>query len=123
MGYPSSLRGRKGIFASLMGVLGEGCWLLRAAQLRQLGDGCLVVIDPGAHDVRGPFGTQVIADLAGAFLLAGLRPPILDPDTGRPLRCIAKGLRVRVEGLPPGVLDRRGVLAYCLRLDVGRRYG
>src|SRR5713101_5229680 len=114
---PFLLRGRKGIFREPKWACWLRCWLLRAGQLRQLGDGCLVVIDPGAHDVRGPFGTQVIADLAGAFLLAGLRPPILDPDTGRPLRCIAKGLRVRVEGLPPGVLDRRGVLAYCLRLD------
>ncbi len=80
------------------------CWvraagLLHAGQLRQLGDGCLVVIDPGAHHVRGPFGTQAITELAGALLLAGLRPPILDPDAGRLLRCIAKAFRQDV--LPP----------------------
>src|SRR5713101_3929955 len=113
---PFLLPGRKRILARLMGVVGERRWLLRAGQLRQFGDGCLVIIDPGAHHVRGSFGTQVIADLARALLLAGLRPPILDPDAGRLLRCIAKTLRVREEVLPPGVLQRPEVLAYLLRL-------
>src|SRR5439155_23329819 len=71
-----------GIFMEPSGHVGVGPQLL-AGQLRQLGDGCLVVIDPGGHHVRGSFGTQVITELAGALLLAGLRPPILDPDAGR----------------------------------------
>src|SRR5712692_10216826 len=107
---PLLLPGRKRILARLMGVVGERRWLLRAGQLRQLGDGCLVVIDPGAHHVRGSFGTQAISELAGALLLAGLRPPIFDPDAGRLLPCIAPAFREDV--LPPGVLDRHDVLAY-----------
>src|SRR5438128_2737592 len=73
MGMPFFLR--RGIFARLMGLVGEGRRLLLAGQLRQLVDGCLVVVDPGEHHVRGSFGTQAITELAGALLLAGLRPP------------------------------------------------
>src|SRR5437667_1684624 len=89
--------------------------LLRASQLRQLGYGCLVVIDPCAHRVRRPFGTQAIRQLAGALLLAGLRPRVLDPDAGRRFRCIAPTFREEI--LPLGILQRQDVLPDELRLD------
>src|SRR5439155_900443 len=84
-------------------------------------DGRLVVIDPSAHDVRGSFGTQAITELARALLLAGLRPPILDPDSGRLFGCIAPACREDV--LPLDVLQRHDVLAHELWRDWLRRRG
>src|SRR6266705_1675255 len=39
------------------GVVGEGRRLLLIAQLRQLGDACLIVIDTGGNHVGSTFGT------------------------------------------------------------------
>src|SRR2546426_690145 len=113
---PSSSR-RKGIFTSPMTTLREGRRLL-AGQLRQVRDGGLVVIDPSTHHVRGSFGSQAITELARAVCLAGLRPPILDPDARRLFCCIAPAFREDV--LPLRVLQRRVVLAHELRLDRAR---
>src|SRR6266550_1254648 len=46
------------------GVVGEGRRLLLIAQLRQLGDACLIVIDTGGNHVGSTFGTQQISELA-----------------------------------------------------------
>src|SRR6266403_1204317 len=62
-GTHSLLRGRKRIHEPY-GVVGEGRRLLLIAQLRQLGDACLIVIDSGGNHVRGSFGTQQISELA-----------------------------------------------------------
>src|SRR2546427_3401141 len=59
--------------------------------------------------------SQAISQFAGAVLLAGLRPPIFDPDAGRLVRCVAPTFREEI--LPLSVLQRPVVLAYQLRLD------
>src|SRR6266480_530377 len=97
------------------GVVGEGRRLLFVGQLREFVDGCLVVINPGDHHIRGSFGTQAISELAGAFLLAGLRPPKLGPDARRLPGCFA--IVFPEHCIPLTVLQGHKVLAYDLRLD------
>src|SRR5256885_6578232 len=42
------------------------------------------------------FRSQAISQFAGAVLLAGLRPPIFDPDAGRLVRCVAPTFREEI---------------------------
>ena len=75
---------------------------------------------PGGNQVGGPLDTQVIADLVGALLLAGLRPPIVAPDAPpRLLHFLAEVFWVRGESFGTG----RNGWQSALRLGLRRLCG